>query len=80
MTDKRSMKIRLLPESLPLQNLRYIRENGSEAAQVRRLMTELERTTAIAINPEKAASDVEEFPNHIHYAPGARAKKMLDII
>ncbi|HAZ13478.1 MAG: hypothetical protein A2X86_13190 [Bdellovibrionales bacterium GWA2_49_15] len=74
------MKISLIPESIPMQNARYIRENGSEASQVRRLMKELERTTALAKNPKSIVNNAEEFPNQVVNSSTNFVRKLLDII
>ncbi|MBI2520182.1 MAG: hypothetical protein HYV97_07185 [Bdellovibrio sp.] len=74
------MKISLIPESIPMQNARYIRQNGSEAAQVRRLMRELERTTALTKNPQEIVNNPEQFPNEVVNSSTNFVRKLLDII
>ncbi|MEK6626380.1 MAG: hypothetical protein AABY86_15530 [Bdellovibrionota bacterium] len=70
----------MIPESIPMQNSRFIRNNGSEAAQVRRLMRELERNTAITKNAEAVVNNAEEFPNEIANSANNIVLKLLDII
>ncbi len=75
-----SMKVRLIPESLPIQAQRFIRQNGSEAAQVKRLMRELERSTDLVKNPEAMIKDAEQFPHEIANSTTNMVRKLLDVI
>lgn len=74
------MKIGILADSIPNQSLRIIRNSGSEASQVRKLMNSIERDTHLIKNMNNVVNNPESFPNTIHASSNDFVQRLLDVI
>jgi hypothetical protein len=74
------MKVSMNPQSLPMQEMQYLKTNGSYGAQVQRLMKQVERETMLLKAGDAMIHNAEEFPNHVHNNQTDRMRRLLDVI
>ena len=74
------MKVTMTPATIPMQEMQYLKTNGSYGAQVHRLMRQVERETMIMKAGDAVIHNPEEFPNQVHNNSTDRLRRLLDVI